>query len=276
MPEHQLAGSDNPHVIEESTFPNDEISNATVNEIEEAEETEYEEEIEGNETFTAGIISNEVPNTALYIMCFFTEDHWNPYYYIPDDEFIIEFLSYINEDLPSDEFRLDGSIHAEAYPLGYHIIYDDIQWEVWSSGNIVTHNRDESMFVFIDMPEVVNHLRNLMYDIGIYEFNPSIIRQILSAKTEPLSEGFHDFKEYTLTDETKLNELADMLSAANNSLPMACPIDEVFLIITLLSGEHIKLAMSSDSCNYFFINGQMFTFKIKENAYWYEYFFTPT
>jgi hypothetical protein len=266
LPEYHSEGTNKSTNAGENTLPNDDLSSTMI---------EEDEDIEVVEETTNNLFSTEIPNDELFIMFFFTENHHIPSYFIPNEEFITEFLSYINEDLPTEEYQLDGSLSTEAYPLGYYIVHNDVEWEAWSSGNIVTLNPNEFIFVSIDMPDVVNHLRNIMNDIGIAAFNPSIFRNgIVSVKTEPLSAGIHDFSEYTLADETKLTELATILLVAENTFPTACPFNKVFLTITLINGEHIKLAMASDDCNVFFINGQMFTFKINENEYWYEYFFS--
>jgi len=114
---------------------------------------------------------------------------------------------------------------------------------------------------YAEAPELTEKILALVRDkLGITPFNPSAIQDIVSARLELQFLG--DDKKYTqtITDAEVLTDIESMLSGAEN-YDSGCPFYEAYMTLTLANGEEVLLAVASDSCCTYFVNGQGFDYK---------------
>ena len=216
-------------------------------------------------------IITEQPTDDFYIMFFITLNGQQPLYIVFEEDFSIEFTSLFDEELSTDVISLDKSLNVEGIPLGFIMVYNNIQWEVWNNGKLVTYDPNQALYVSHDAPELVALLQELMDYIGNKRFDSGMIRNIVSAEIKKLNPEIDGFYGVIITDT---NKLADIEAVFKNIIYEAsgCPFNDVLLLLTTSTGDGIPLAMASDSCNVFFFNGQYFKFKVPGNVFWYEYF----
>jgi len=217
-------------------------------------------------------ITYELPSNTIFFIGLFTEDWQRPFYYVPDDDVIDLLASYILEAMTGRVERGSYEIIGSGIPMGYHIMHNAILWEVISSGQLVTWDPLSAEYVIIHSAEAVELSVELMRYIGIPPFSPDMIRDIISLEIEKRNTGIDGFYDETITDRAKLAEIEAILTSAEY-YASGCPFNDVFVTLTLASGDEILLGMSSDSCSSFFINGQAFSFKVPGNdGYWYSFF----
>ena len=199
----------------------------------------------------------EQPSGGLYILGYFTEDSRHPFYYVPEDEVINDFTSLIS-DLNIQELT-PGWREGLQPLLGCYLVYEDTWWEIWNSGIVVSRVSGDGGYA--EAPELTEKIVALVRDmLGITPFNPSAIRDIVSARLEFQFLG--DDKKYTQTimDAEALTDIESMLSGAE-SCDSGCPFYEAYMTLTLANGEEVLLAVASDSCCAYFVNGQGFDYK---------------
>jgi hypothetical protein len=203
-------------------------------------------------------LTYEEPDSGLYILGYMTQDILHPFYYVPDDDVFreIDTLMSAIEIQELSPFWWEGT-----QPLrGCYLVHDGTLWEIWSDGYIVSRMTQNGGYA--KAPELNEKLLTLTRDVlGITQFKPDTIRGIVSAKLDVKFSG--DDREYTqtLTDSSALADIEEILSGAVQKDVGACPFHEAFLTLKLASGEDVLLAMASDSCRQYMVNGLGFDYK---------------
>jgi hypothetical protein len=216
-------------------------------------------------------IITEQPVDDFYVIWFSTVNSTLPVYIVFEEEMKIELTLLLNFELNTAIFSRD-SINEIGIPLGYLVVIDNMQCEVWSNGKLVSLDPNKFEYISWDVPEFVELLHEIMIEIGISQFNPDIIQNIVSIEIKN-NTGIDGFYDVIITDASKIAEIETILSSAVAMYGTACPFNDVFLTLTPATGyDVIFLAMAGDDCNTFFFNGQYFTFKVPRNGFWYEYF----
>jgi hypothetical protein len=261
------------NAIEPSIESSDIIAPISIDIDDESENTNNiadEEEPEPIEPIRYRIIT-EQPVDDFYVIWFSTVNSTLPVYIVFEDWFKSEFTSLLNFELTPDIFSRD-SINVDGIPLGYLVEIDNIQWEVWSNGILVSLDPNQLEYISWDVPEFAKLLHEFMIEIGISQFEPDKIQNIVSVEIVN-NTGVDGFYDVIITDASKLADIETILSSAVAMYGTACSFNDIFLTLTPATGyDVIFFAMAGDSCNAFFFNGQYFTFKVPGNGFWYEFF----
>ncbi len=100
-------------------------------------------------------------------------------------------------------------------------------------------------------------------ELGIEPFNPKSIKNIKSAEfTVSFSNNREKIYKQTITDSLVLSEIEKLLSEAviiNGG--SGCPFREGIMTLMLEDGQQIKIAMATDSCCVYFVNGMYFDYR---------------
>lgn len=210
-------------------------------------------------------LSSEIPSDRLYLFGYFTEDSLNPFYYVPEEEIKNELAALI-DGLKMTSIDSVGQLAGKR--MGYSLMCDGVWWEIWSNGVLTSNVKFENgeqirsdKFTYADAPKIFEGIQTLMRNkLGIVPFEPRLINGIVSAKLD--AQFMRTDKKYTqmITDAKALSDIEEMLSNAVNT-DAGCPFNEAYLTLTLANGNEILLAIASDSCPTFFVNGQGFDYK---------------
>jgi len=147
--------------------------------------------------------------------------------------------------------------------LGVYIVWQDEYWQFTESGALLHHSRGRVE------PEDAAALYSLLQPItekyGIGAFRPEMVRNLVSATLE--------YREKrTVTDADMLSRLQDMLSGATEIRGgTACPFDAI-LSLELADGKTLHLAMSTDSCAAYMVNGVYFDYGGGDNRAFFSLF----
>jgi len=218
-----------------------------------------------------GLLSEE-PSGGLYILVYFTQCDSSsaccpqPFYYVPEKDVQMELASLMG-GLPKKKLDLPLRFNENWARLGYSVVSDGVHWDVWSNGVLVSSMENDgdtwavSDEVYVDAPELVGRIQALVRErLGIVPFEPKTVRGIVSARLDVQFAGAKEKYTQTVTDTAALADIEAMLSGAVPE-DTGCPFAEAYMTLTLESGEEVLLAMASDSCCAFFVNGQIFNYK---------------
>jgi len=203
---------------------------------------------------------SDISNSKIYISGFFTENSLKPFYYVPDDDVQDKLISqFKNLNARIDETK-DFWLF-EKFPLGYHVIFDGVSWELWTDGIFIRNEESESGIVRMraDAMDLAEDIMSLLEEnLGILRFEPKMIKSIVSAKLELFKDGQHH--EQIVADSDTLAIIEDLLSNASDDIS-GCPFNVTYLTLTLATGKEIVLAMASDGCPTYYNNGRIFNYK---------------
>ena len=210
------------------------------------------EDIDGGQIV---LLLSEPAESQVSIAVAFTENAHGEWYYVPDDTGVqtalISRLQGI-ETQPLTPMWWEG-----AQPLGYGIVYDGKRWELWTGNTLVSHMD----YVRATAPEICGAVEQIVKDkLGITPFDPGGIKGIVSARLDVQFYGTEKQYTQTVTDPQALAEMEALLSDAVHS-DAGCPFREGYLTMTLESGETVLLAMGTDSCTTYYVNGMMFDYR---------------
>ena len=205
---------------------------------------------------------NNVPDSDFFISGTFTEDSLKPFHYVPDentkDKFINQFRKLNAQIDESKEF-----FGFTVFPMWYSIVCDGVLWELWSDGILIRNEESESGTVRMraDAPELTDSIQSLLSEkLGIVPFEPHMIKNIVSAKLELIMDDQH--YEQTVVDLEVLAAIEDLLSSASQA-DTGCPFNEAYLTLKLAGGNELFLAMSTDDCTTYYVNGRSFYYTPK-------------
>ena len=177
---------------------------------------------------------------------------------MPDDDVVTELTVLLNE---MDVMELTRFWWQGYQPLlGGYLVYDGIWWEIWSEGLIVSRLATDGGYAVT--PELNETIQTVMRDaLGITLFEPVTIKDIVSAKLDVQFQGSVQNYSQTVTGVNALSNIEILLSDATRTEMGGCPFYEAYMTLKLASGEEIQLAMASDSCCQFMVDGQGFDYK---------------
>jgi len=218
---------------------------------------------EYNENKPISGLSFDEPPSNTYIFGYFTHDGRHPFYYVPDDDAIGELIGLINEMDIHELTPMWWQGHDKL--LGCFLVHDNKYYEVWSNGVVALLSSETSEGGYAVAPELNDKFQWVMQNtLGISPFEPETIKGIISARLDHQFLG--DDHKYTqiVTDPAALSEIESMLSNAGRDGMSGCPFYEAFLTLALANGEEIFLALASDSCCEYMVNGMGFNYKPAE------------
>ena len=221
-------------------------------------------------------ITNEEKNNLLLLnkpvedkVClglFTTEQAYSESYYMPDEETQKKLIPLM-ENL--DKTEKPEGIFKGRYYLGINIVFQGLEWQVLSDGSLYHFLSDENGYneyfsVNKELCEMA--LQIAERDLGIVPFNPKIIKNIKSAE---LTVAFYNNKEKVyrqiITDNSALSTIEKLFSEAEIIHGgTGCPFTEGIMTLMLEDGQQIKIAMATDSCCVYFVNGMYFDYKPTE------------
>jgi hypothetical protein len=156
----------------------------------------------------------------------------------------------------------EGWLESET-SLGLYVIWQEAYWQVADSGALIDAKSGRVE------PEDAAELYALMkpiaekYEIG--GFNPDLVTFLRAATLD-----YGD--TYTVTDPETLSKLRVMLSgAAEIRGGTGCPFDAL-LELELEDGTVLKLAMATDSCAVYMVNGVYFDYGDGDNTEFFSLF----
>lgn len=148
-------------------------------------------------------------------------------------------------------------------------MYQGLEWQILSDGSLYHYSADENGYTEIyavnnDLCEKI--LQIVARDLGIVPFNPKSVKNIKSAELT-VAFGNNKEKEYkqTVTDSSALSTIEKLFSEAEVVHGgSGCPFTEGLMTLILEDGQQIKIAMATDSCCVYFVNGIYFDYKPAE------------
>ena len=216
-----------------------------------------------NEVTSIPGLSYIEPTKNTYFLGFFTHDVRRPFYYMPDDEVINDLISLINEINFQDETPMWWQGHDRL--LGCYLVHENVYYETWSNGIVVALSTIAPYSSYAVAPELNGKIQFVLQNaLNITPFEPESIKDIISARLD--LKFIRSPRRYTqtITDITALSDIESMLSGAGRDGMSSCPFYEAFLTLTLADGENIFLALASDSCCQYMVNGMCFNYKPAE------------
>ena len=197
----------------------------------------------------------------------FTTEQADPEsYYMPDGETQKKLIPLM-ANLDKTE-KPEGIFKGRHY-LGINIVFQGLEWQVLSDGSLYHFSPDESGYkeYFAVNKELSERVLQIAeQDLGIAPFNPKIIKNIKSAE---LTVAFYNNKEKVykqiITDNSALSTIEKLFSEAEIiNGGTGCPFTEGIMTLMLEDGQQIKIAMATDSCCVYFVNGMYFDYKPAE------------
>ena len=203
------------------------------------------------------LLLSEPDQCKVSVKVTFTEDANYPKYYVPDEDVQMECMPLL---MNMKTQKLTPGWRKNQKWLGYSVVYNGKEWDVWSEGLLVSY--DDGEFVGATAPEITQMIQKLVQEkLGITPFEPGDINGIISAKLDVQFYGKEKQYTQTVTDPQDLAAIEAMLSDVTSIDRSGCPFTEGYLTLTLKSGKTILLAMGTDSCTTYFVNGLTFDYR---------------
>lgn len=196
----------------------------------------------------------------------FTTEQVTETYYVLDDEAQKQLIPIINN---LESVAKPDAIFKGRFNLGVNLVYQGLEWQILSDGSLYHYSADENGYTEIyavnnDLCEKI--LQIVARDLGIVPFNPKSVKNIKSAELT-VAFGNNKEKEYkqTVTDSSALSTIEKLFSEAEVVHGgSGCPFTEGLMTLILEDGQQIKIAMATDSCCVYFVNGIYFDYKPAE------------
>lgn len=212
------------------------------------------------------LLLNKPVEDKVCLGIFTTEQVYPESYYMLEEEAQKQFIPLIDN---LDKTEKPDGLFKSRYYLGINIVYKGLEWQVLSDGSLYHFSSDENGYkeYYAVCKELCEKaLQIAERDLGIVPFNPKMIKNIKSAE---LSVAFSNNKEKVykqiITDNLALSTIEKLFSEAEVIHGGAgCPFTEGIMTLTLEDGQQIKIAMATDSCCVYFVNGMYFDYKPSE------------
>jgi hypothetical protein len=212
------------------------------------------------------LLLNKPVEDKVCLGIFTTEQVYPESYYMLEEEAQKQFIPLIDN---LDKTEKPDGLFKSRYYLGINIVYKGLEWQVLSDGSLYHFSSDENGYkeYYAVCKELCEKaLQIAERDLGIVPFNPKMIKNIKSAE---LSVAFSNNKEKVykqiITDNLALSTIEKLFSEAGVIHGGAgCPFTEGIMTLTLEDGQQIKIAMATDSCCVYFVNGMYFDYKPSE------------
>ena len=212
------------------------------------------------------LLLNKPVEDKVCLGLFTTEQAYPKSYYMLDEETQKKLIPLM-ENL--DKTEKPEGIFKGRYYLGINIVFQGLEWQVLSDGSLYHFLSDENGYneyfsVNKELCEMA--LQIAERDLGIVPFNPKIIKNIKSAE---LTVAFYNNKEKVyrqiITDNSALSTIEKLFSEAEIIHGgTGCHFTEGIMTLMLEDGQQIKIAMATDSCCVYFVNGMYFDYKPTE------------
>lgn len=192
------------------------------------------------------------------------------YYYVPDDSVQAELQQMMagldeTKGVPEDS-QQGGRM------IGYSLCYEGNTWDVYEDGSLYCYQSDDDTLEFTEALEKNEALCDMVAGIlkeklGYEPVDPDRIRDITSAtmvytRRRGGNEGVP--QSQTVTDPAVLRQIEKLIRQARYLHGgSGCSFYEAVLTVALPSGEEIRMAVASDSCAVFLINGMYYDYQPK-------------
>lgn len=193
------------------------------------------------------------------------------YYYVPDDSVQAE-LQQMMAGLDETKGISEENSQKSARMVGYSLCYEGNTWDVYEDGSLYYYHSDDDTLEVTEALEKNMALCDrtaeiLKEKLGYEPVDPDRIRDITSAtmvytKRRGGKEGAQ--QSQTVTDPAVLQQIEKLIRQARYLHGgSGCPFYEAVLTVTLPSGEEVRMALASDSCAVFLINGMYYDYQPK-------------
>ena len=195
------------------------------------------------------------------------------YYYVPDDSVQTELqqmMAGLDETKGVPEDSQEGG-----KMIGYSLWYEGNTWDVYEGGSLYFYRSDDDTLEFTEALEKNEALcdmtaRILKEKLGYEPVDPDRIRDITSATmvyTERKGGEEGAPQGQTVTDPAILQQIEKLIRQAQYLHGgSGCSFYEAVLTVTLASGEEVRMALASDSCAVFLINGMYYDYQPKGDS----------
>ena len=192
------------------------------------------------------------------------------YYYVPDDSVQAE-LQQLMAGLDETKGISEGAQEGGRM-IGYSLCYEGNTWDVYEDGSLYYYQSDDDTLEVTEALEENAALCDMAAGIlkeklGYEPVDPSRIRDITSATmvyTERKGGKEGVPQSQTVTDPAVLGQIEKLIRQARYLHGgSGCSFYEAVLTVTLSSGEEIRMALASDSCEVFLINGMYYDYQPK-------------
>ncbi len=186
---------------------------------------------------------------------------WYPYgeagYYVPMDQ-----------DVWLDAFgRAAATATQQGWPdregsLGVWIKHNHDYWCFTNGGSLVRPGADPRCIEAGNAAELLAMVRPIakQYGVNTGVFRPDLIQGVVSA-TLTL-----DGEDHTVTDPDTLDQLEELLASATRlQVVTKCPF-EALLTLQPDGGEPVRIALATDSCRVYMVDGVCFEYACKDNG----------
>ncbi|HCT90349.1 MAG TPA: hypothetical protein DF613_03045, partial [Lachnospiraceae bacterium] len=203
------------------------------------------------------------------------------YYYVPDDG-VQEELQQMMAGLDKTKGISEEDSQKGGRMIGYSLCYEGNTWDVYEDGSLYCYQSDDDTLEVTEALEENKALCDkaagiLKEKLGYEPVDPNRIRDITSATmvyTERRGGKEAAPQRQTVTDPAVLRQIEKLIRQARYLHGgSGCSFYEAVLTVTLSSGEEIRMALASDSCAVFLINGMYYDYQPKgEGGQMFRYF----
>lgn len=147
-------------------------------------------------------------------------------------------------------------------PTGVWIKHNEDYWCFTDGGCLVRPGANPRCIGAPDAAELLTLVRAVAekYGVNMGVFRPDAIQSIISATLSLRGET------HTVTDPEVLAELEDLLTSATRlRVVTKCP-SEALLTLELESGNRLRIAVATDSCRVYMVDGVYFEYGSEDNA----------
>ena len=198
-----------------------------------------------------------------------------PAYIIPDQEFQARLLALLG-DSQNRQF-LDGGIWPGTDELGFGFSYDGYRYEICNQDIIVARPEAfEGEHYYVENQELSDTVKDYVrLETGITAFLPEHIGDVISAELIYKDrESGAVLASERIDDREQAAAIAGWMKRAvivNGGT--ACGFTDCELKLEEADGRIVTLAMASDSCNMYFVNGRYFQYRdVPDNASFFKLF----
>lgn len=196
---------------------------------------------------------------------FLTEQVFPEVYYIIEDEKQEKLISMINS---LEMLNKPDGIYKGRHYLGISLVYQGLEWQILSDGSFYHCSYDDEEVEYYAINSELSDmlLQIAEQDLGIVPFDPTVIKGVKSVEFKvAFSNNKDKLYEQTITDSSALSIIEKLLSEAEIMHGgSGCPFSEGIMTLVLEDGRKIELAMATDSCCAYFVNGLYFDYKPKD------------
>lgn len=199
-------------------------------------------------------------------------------YFVPEEKPLREKLLIALENLSPQNEAGDGGIVGKQ-SLGCFVIYNGVEWELFSENCLVTWIENESgeLVQIMETPEtnwncvnICEYVLDVLREEMHYEpVDVTAWTGITAATLDYVDDKTKKRASQTITDEETLKRLEQWFSQAEVvNGGSGCPFYSAMLTFNFENGEKVSMMVAEDSCPVFKINGVYYDYRPAEYRGW--------